>query len=344
MSNRQNELSETYKLGVDIRERETELVGVARDELGFTPKSNGLLGYSTWWNSQRAGAFRYAGHYEGRAAILKVQGVKPDVSEITALEGFKNSNHSQLVRPPELFARLPWDDTRQFEALVVESIDTGKLISYPTSAAEVGKFFELFRDYRANCRSRPWVAQPDSSLAEDVRRTVASNLESAREIYPNHPHRQEADFELIERAVQLLEKFYRDVSCEFQHLHITSDDVFKPSGNDPRHVYTSNFVWGWKAPFFDATAAWHHYGRLLCERASEVDVDVLAQQFALWEHEIYALPKSGEEETQLRHMMLGFTIGALTISDLMIDPDHPMAGKLIEHSRKRAAKLMEQLS
>jgi hypothetical protein len=340
----QNELSESYKLGVDIRPREAELVGVARDDLGFEPKENGLLGYSTWWNSERAGAFRYAGTYAGKAAILKVQGVEPNVSEITALEAFKAANRSGLVRPPELYASIPWDEERQFEALVVETIESDKLINYPTSEQEVAQFFTLFKDYRKNCRSQPWIDEPSTTLTEDTRRTVASNLKTANELYPNHPHRKSSDFALIEQGLQILEGHYAGMSREFQHLHITSDDVFLPSGTDTRHIYTSNFVWGWKAPFFDATAAYHHYGRLLCERAPSVDGEALEKQTHLWEREMYTLVTTDNEKIQLDLAMLGQLIGCLSISDLTINPDHPLARNLIDLTRQKLARLIKQLN
>jgi hypothetical protein len=340
----QNELSESYKLGIDIRPRENELVSIAHDELGFEPDADGLLGYSTWWNSERAGAFRYAGSFENKPSILKVQGVKPNISEITAIEGFKAANKSNLVRPPELYASIPWDEERQFEALVVETIASHKLIDYPTNEHEVAQFFTLFKDYRENCRSQPWIDEPDTTLSEDTRRTVMSSLKTAEELYPNHPHRKQGDFALIEHGLQVLESHYANTPREFQHLHITSDDVFLPSGSDQRHVYTSNFVWGWKAPFFDATAAYHHYGRLFCERAPHVDVKMLEDQNRLWESEMHGLVGTGAEKIKLNLAILGQHIGCLTISDLTIDPNHPMAADLIDLTRQNLTRLIKELS
>jgi hypothetical protein len=300
----QNELGRTFTEEGDIKGREAEVVEFASTRLDFVPDTNGLLGYTSWWRSERAGAFRWSGQYKGQPVILKVQGVKPRTSEITALQNFEKANQSNLVRPPHLLAFEPWKDQLGFELLIIEYIVSDKLITYPTSSEQIAEFFRILRDYQKHAIGSPWISAPDEPLHITTRKRVEEDLSMAEKLYPEHPLREQTDFALIERGMRTLERHYSGVKPIFQHTHISTDDVFKPNGQDPRYIYTSNFMWGWEAPYFDATYAYFHYDRLLSDRYGEVDAMLLESQANLWKEELYLLAENDREALLLRLALL----------------------------------------
>ena len=82
-----------------------------------------LVSRSAWWGSSEIGAFHYAGEFEGKKAVIKIQGVKPSLSEIYMIDSFTQTNESKIIRPPYLYTHLPWDDQKRYEALVLEFIE-----------------------------------------------------------------------------------------------------------------------------------------------------------------------------------------------------------------------------
>lgn len=344
MNDRQNELGASFKLGVDFRGREDEILQFAKTHLDFVPNPDGFLGYSTWWGSDRAGAFRWKGIYKDRAALLKAQGVKPSTSEITALQGFQRANHSDLVRPPKLLASQPWNDDLNFELLVIEYIDSERLISYPTSSEQVAEFFRIFKDYRERSIGKPWVEKPTESLAVSTRKRIEEDLSMAEDLFPNHRLRKPDDHKLIYEGLAVLERHYENVEPEFQHTHISTDDVFKPIGQDPRYIYTSNFMWGWEAPYFDATYSYFHYDRLLADRYDQTDAALLKSQAKLWKTELYRLPHGDDQNLLLKAALLDKAVRALAISDLAGERSSAsIAQDLIDLTRANIRELVKDL-
>ena len=99
---RQNEISHIYLRGSDLAQRKREVLKDASEKLGFVPDK--ITEESNWWGSKEIGAFFCSGIYKNKPAILKIQGVKPTVSEIYMIKSFAKTNKSKLIRPPLLYA------------------------------------------------------------------------------------------------------------------------------------------------------------------------------------------------------------------------------------------------
>ena len=115
----QNEISHIYLQGSDLANRKQKVLQDASKKLGF--KAKGISGTSNWWGSKEIGAFFAEGIYNNLPAVLKIQGVKPTISEIYMIHSFTKTNKSKLVRPPLLYACLQWDEEKRYEALILES-------------------------------------------------------------------------------------------------------------------------------------------------------------------------------------------------------------------------------
>lgn len=336
----QNLISEGVFEGSDLKDRINQVVNDVALRTGFKPQK--LLGKSSWWGSTEIGAFHYLGSFQGKNAVLKVQGVKPKTSEIYMINSFAKQNRSSIIRPPYLFATLPWDDKRRYEALIMENVGNQRVVNVPTNNKEVERFFELFKEYRQNCRNRPWIKKPEITLALATRRNFDKWRKASYKIYPDHPLRKPEDEKLIDKALSVLERGYKDVDWDFQHAHL-SDGDFYIVGNQV--VVLSNLYWSWRAPFYDAIFGYHWFMYHLAS-AEGISPQEIEEQRSLWLNSIKNLPETQGKENQrllklalLERAAAGLNLDALSIDD----PQKPIAEYLVTRTREILQQLIEDV-
>lgn len=334
----QNVISSKVLDGSDLGERIEEIVNDVAEKTGFRPIN--LLGKSAWWGSTEIGAFHYLGSFEGNEAMLKVQGVKPETSEIFMIQSFAEQNKSLVIRPPHLYTTLPWDDEKSYEALVMENVGTNKVVNVPTNQQEVERFFELYQEYRKNCRNVPWLLKPEQSISEAIQTKFEKWRKVTYKIYPEHPNRASGDTDIIARAIKILTKGYKKVDWEFQHGHLSDSDFYNV--ND-QVVVLSNLYWSWRAPYYDSIFAYHWFMYHLndVENISPKEVE---DQKNLWLENIYRFTDvKGGKEKLLKLALLERAAAGLNLDALSMDPKRPITKHLINKTREEVVCLTEEL-
>lgn len=335
---KQNEISLKFLEGSDLQDREKEVLSDASKRLGFEPKE--LLQRSSWWTSKEIGAIHYIGLYKGKESVLKIQGVKPETSEIYMIESFAKANKSKVIRPPYLYASLPWNNEIRYEALVLEVIKGKRFVSTPATEEEIDKFFEVYKDYRKNCLGSPWIEKPDETIPQKMQKNFSNWREATLRIYPDHPLRKSEDKDLIDEAVQILVKEYEGVEPEFQHPHLTENDLYKV-GNEV--VVGSNLYWSWRAPLYDAIFGFHWFKYHLSSVPNITPAEV-NEQIALWISKIKALQNVKDNEKLYKLAMIERYAAGLNLDGLSIDPKIPVAKYLVEFTRRELINLISELS
>lgn len=335
---KQNEIASTYLQGSDLKQREESVLQEASFKLGFVPTQ--LIGRSAWWGSSEIGAFHYLGTYQGKKAVLKIQGIKPNVSEIYMIKQFAKNNKSELIRPPKLYAFLPWDEKKRYEALILEFIEGEKIVQVPTTSNQVKHFFSAYKDYRLNCRSNPWIKKPEETLPERVVNNFEKWKEASFRIYPQHPLRQLDDLKLTQLAFETLKKGYQNVEPEFQHGHWSALDLYQV---EDHIVVLSNLYWSWRAPFYDTVFAYHWFMYHL-NTAEGITPEEVEKQRLYWLDEIYKIPQNQEEQRLLNLALLERAGAGLNLDGLSSDPNKPISAYLIEATRQQIKTLLEKLS
>lgn len=352
----QNKISHLFLQGSDLADREKEVLEEASKKTGFIPKK--LMDKSKWWTSKEIGAFRYIGEYKGKKAVLKIQGVKPNTSEIYMIDAFKKANKSKILRPPHLYTFLPWDDEQRYEALIMEFVEGRLIVNSPTNEIELDEFFNLYREYRKNCCLNPWVDKPEKSLSEEIKINFEKWRQASQRLYPSHPLRRKEDKQLINQAVDLLVKGYKGIESEFQHGHFSSRDLIKIS--DREVVILSNLYWSFKPPFYDAVFGQHWFMYHLAE-LDNINPEIVESQRNLWFSKINPAPFSpgylshgvlkrywmnglaatAEDKRLLNLALLERAAAGLNLDALSIDPKNPIAEYLVETTRKQVHFLFE---
>lgn len=334
----QNEISHIFLQGSDLVEREEEVLEDAATKTGFVPQQ--IIGRSAWWGSTEIGAFHVSGEYQGKKAILKVQGVKPAISEIYMIESFARTNKSRVLRPPDLYTSIPWDNQRRYEALVMEFIEGDTIIHLPTNPREVQRFFQLYQDYRTNCLQNPWVDKPKESIPDKIKGNFQRWRQSSLRIYPNHPLREDGDDNLINQAVEVLIRGYQKVEPQFQHGHLADADLYRVGD---QIVVLSNLFWSWRSPFYDAIFCYHWFMYHLND-VPQISPNQVESQRDLWLSQIYNLVKTNDKRTLLQLALLERAAAGLNLDVLSADPNKPITRHLIESTRKQIRELIGQFA
>lgn len=334
MPHRQNDISGLYFTKQNLADRETAILEYIRKQTGFAPEK--LLQKSAWWNSSRVGALHYSGTYTGEPVVLKIQGVRPNVSETDNINAFEKQNKSRMVRAPRIFFSLPWNDELQFEAFLIEDLGDTKMVNLPAQQPQLQEFFSVYQEYRKNCLVMPWLEQPPMSLSEGVRQAFGQWQSITTEIYPEHPLRESSDTALIRQAVETLSREYVSAEWQFQHGHFSARDIFKKGG---QYVVLSNLYWSWRAPYYDAVFGFHWYQFDLAA-LPETTVEELDQHRRWWKTEIEkaVAPANSHEKRLLELAFLERAAAGVNLDGLLADT--PVTRWLMQTLRQEINELI----
>ena len=331
-----HEITAGFDEAGDLGERIEKVVQEISQATGFEPIE--LIGKSAWWGSTEIGAFHYQGKYEDKDAVLKVQGVKPKTSEVFTIQSFDEQNKSKIIRPPRLLATLPWNDEKGYEAFVMENIGTDRVVSIPTNEAEVGRYYELYRDYRENCRNKPWLDKPKKTISELIPEKFARWKRYSHKLYSNHPYRLSEDEDLINQSIEMLSQGYRGVDSEFVHAHLSDGDLYNV-GNQV--IVTSNLLWSWRPPFYDGIFAYHWFIYHLADISDITPVEIEKQR-SLWLKHINQLAKTPSDNPLLNLALLERATAGLNLDALSVELDKPASKYLVEATRKQVKSLLKK--
>lgn len=341
----QNKISHLFLSGSDLADREKEVLEDASKRLGFIPIK--LIDRSHWWTSKEIGAFRYEGEFEGKKAVLKIQGAKPATSEIYMIQAFSKANQSKILRPPLLYSFFSWNDDRRYEALVLEFVGGKKVVNNPTNKDELEEFFNLRKEYKENCVVNLWIDKPSESLSQEIKINFEKWREASFKLYPSHPFREKDDERLIDEAVDLLVEGYIGIDSEFQHGHFSVGDLYKISDNEA--IILSNLYWSWKPPFYDAIFGYHWFIYHLAKLPNATP-QLVKQQRKLWLSKINSLAKTdlgthlkGVKLKLLNLALLERAAAGLNLDALSVDPKSPIAEYLVQETREEVKRLIKRL-
>lgn len=332
----QNEVWKGIFSGVDLKEKIPQIVKELSEKTGFIPDK--LLSTSSWWNeSTGVGAFHLNGKFEGNSAVLKIQGVKPQTSEVFMIESFKNQNESEIVRPPIVYASFPWDEEKGYEAFVLEDVGTNLVVSPPTDEVAVENFFRYYKEYRSNCRNNPWLEKPDAQVGEIIKSRFDQWIEASKKVFPSHPLREKGDEKLIRQAVEVLTKNPKWLTLEFTHGHFSARDLFKVGG---QIVVLSNLYWSWRTPCYDLVFAYHWFMYDLAN-VKEITPEIIEEQRKLW---LDKIEENAKNKQLLKYALLERATAGLNLDALSIDIKKPNAKYLIDRTREITKDLIKELS
>lgn len=340
MKSTQNEISQNYLSSrkFDLAKKEIDILKDASHKTGFKPEK--LYYRSSWWTSKEIGAFTYKGAWNDKKAIIKVQGVKPDVSEIYMIQSFQKNNKSKIIRPPKLYNYLDWNDIQRYEALVLEDVGHKKVVSNPANQNEVTEFYKIYKEYRQNCISSPWIEKPNENLSIAIEKSFRAWKKISFHLYPDHPLRKKDDPELIDRAIKVLSENFKNIEPEFMHGHFSVGDLIK---FEDQIILRSNLYWSWRNPYRDAVFA-YHWHMLNLHKIKNITKKQIDEQNNIWLNKIVKIPNNKHEEKLIKLAMLERSTASLNLDILSIDPRNETSKYLVEKTRDYVMSLLDELN
>jgi hypothetical protein len=240
-----NKITEKFFTQDDFSQREKEVLNQVTKETGFQVDCEIFRGFI--YDRDKVGSLIYRGKWQTKPAVLKLQGLRPEVDEEEIIRHFSAQNQSQLVRVPELYAHLPWNEKRGYGYLITEYIDAPKIFQIPfATPAEMQDFARFYQEYRTSALTRSWL-KPETldSLAFTIQR-----VNHWRKISESKKILKPKDYlPYLERFTDLAEKHLPTVKMVFCHGHLTANDVFKLA--DGRFVILSNLFWSYRPEWYD---------------------------------------------------------------------------------------------
>ncbi len=309
---------------------------------GFVP--NKVIWRSNYFGTTQIGAVHYSGEYKKAPAVLKIQGIKPEISEAFMIKHFSAQNQSKLVRPPKLLTVLKWDNTKGYEALIMEKVSGKKVIQSEKlqTKTSIQEFFRIYQEYRKKCINKPWLSKPKKERYG--KSNLADMKKMVKKVKPGNPFRKPSDLQLIEKAVKALNKAWEKADMEFLHGHFSTEDLIR---QDDEVVLFSNLFWKYKYPFYDAVFAYHWFIYSLAE-IKGITPGQIEQQRKLWLEEIYSLSrvkKSSKNKKLLKAALLERAVAGILVDSIAyIDESKPIAGYMVSSTRKQLKKLLSELS
>jgi hypothetical protein len=342
----QNDIAAMRTLGIDLAPRWKGILGRISADLNFQPNWE-LVSQGVWWKTGKVGAVNCTGKITQKEketpAVLKIQGTRPATSEFDMIESFKKQNKSKMIRPPHLYAHIPWNKKYQFEAIVMEQAEgTYSIVNHPATNSELDRFFSLFADYKENCLGIPWVKRPPkTSYKETLKKWLSAIVRQARTDEYSDPR----DTILAERGAEIIDLYNQPENLEFVHGHFQPGDLVGPQ-SDGKHILFSNLFWSWRIPLYDLVFG-YHWWMLGMEHSKNLTEEKLEKERKRWLDRMFsqkAVKTRPDGEKTLKLAMLERAIPALMVDRYMMDPTKPAYEIITKATRRELKRLILELS
>lgn len=342
----QNDVAGMMDAGIDLAPRWQRILEQIISTTGFSPNLKKMR-QSEWWNSGKIGAVHVAGKisFDGKTvpAVLKIQGTQPETSEAEIIKLFSKHNRSQKLRPPHIYAYLPWNDDRQFEALIFESVSGQSVLTYhPAAESELELYFQLYQDYRKNCRTPAWLKKP--TKLPSYKEKTAQWRKAVQKWSQTDQLKHSEDQQLAQQAVKIIDEHTSLEKLEFVHGHFDWTSLLKTQEGEV--IVLSNLYWGWRMLFFDICMT-YHWWMLNMEHAKNLTSDILEQERSRWLDRMYNLPEvknQAEGKKYLELALLERAYAALMVDRSMLKRGVESEKIITAAARIELKKLINKLS
>ncbi|MBU1132163.1 hypothetical protein KKC32_02875 [Patescibacteria group bacterium] len=213
------------------------------DETGFKIKKEIWRGII--YDKNKVGSLIYSGEYNAKPAILKIQGLKPEIDEIDIFNLFKKNNLSAKIKLPELFAKKKYSRKTGFGYLIMENIPQKKIFAPPfASEKQIKLFCEFYNEYREKVFAVPWWKN-SINTEKFILQRLAGWIKISK-------HKKFWDENLQGIRVKQFRKIIKansdKIPMVFSRGHLSCNDLYLQKN---KFVLLSNLFWSWRPKYYD---------------------------------------------------------------------------------------------
>ncbi|MCL5733829.1 MAG: hypothetical protein M1334_04230 [Patescibacteria group bacterium] len=240
-----NKITEKYFTQEDFSQRGVGALKQVVAETGFAVEKEIFRGMI--YDKNKVGSLIYKGTFAGKPAVLKLQGLRPEVDESEIIRRFTDQNQSKLVRVPILYVHKPWTEDLGYGYLITEYLDAPKIFEMPFASTEqMANFARFYQEYRTSALTRSWIKpETQDSLAFTVHR-----VDHWRKISEHKERLALGDYApYLMRYYPLAVKHLPSIPMVFCHGHLTANDIYCLPDNS--FVVLSNLFWSYRPQWYD---------------------------------------------------------------------------------------------
>lgn len=303
-----NKITEKYFTQDDFSQREADVLAQVTAETGFVVEKEIFRGMI--YDKNKVGSLIYKGTLKGEPAVLKLQGLKPEVDEGEIVKHFTAQSQSKLVRVPVLYTHKPWTEERGYGYLITEYLDAPKIFEMPFASAEqMADFVRFYQEYRISALTRSWI-EPET---KDSLVFTINRVDHWRKISEHKKRLALGDYApYLVRYYPLTVKHLPSIPMVFCHGHLTANDIYHLS--DDSFVVLSNLFWSYRPQWYDL--AFNVWNCLMHIRDTNYTFEQLLEYVEKWlaaYRSISVVQQDKDFERKITVLLLERTIGAILV-------------------------------
>lgn len=303
-----NQIAEKYFTQGDFSRREREVLAAVTKRTGFVVERE--IARGTIYDQRKVGSLIYRGTWRGKSAVLKLQGLRPEVDETKMMRCFTVQNQSQCIRVPRPYAHQPWTKARGYGYLITERIEGRKIFEMPfATSRQMREFARFYDEYRRHAVAIPWF-KPETydALAFTVRR-----VDHWRKISESKGRLALADYApYLMRYYPIAIAYLPFTSMPFCHGHLSANDIYRmPDGT---YVVLSNLYWSYRPRWYDL--AFNIWACLQHIRDPKLPFSAVRRYVERWLRVYRTIPVTQEDrhfERNILVLLLERMIGAILV-------------------------------
>ena len=281
-------VSDDYFKRIDLSTKKQKIIRFLQTikNLKINPQ---LLWESRYWG-KGVGAFQIEGNFLAKnlwqPVIVKIQGPKPQISEVKIISLFEKQNQSSIIKTPKVFFFQPWKKNLGFEIIIFEKVNADFIIKphIPTKLKQLKEFFSIYQEYRQKALNKPFFEK--KSINNFSYQNLFHKWQKIRQENSLSYLIDQKEDQFLKQIASFLDKVFRTVPLEFQHRHLSVYDIKKTPNNN--YYLFSNLFWGCGWPLYDIVFGfmWFILG------LAEYETSVIEKQIKLWEQTIHQTVKN----------------------------------------------------
>ncbi|MFH1744999.1 MAG: hypothetical protein ABH881_02420 [bacterium] len=304
-----NKITEKYFEHANFADSEQRVLDEITTKTNFQPEKEIFRGQI--YDKDKVGSFIYKGVWQDNPAVLKIQGLQPDVDELDMIGRFNDQNESTKIRLPKIYDSSKWNEKDGYGYLLLEHIDAPQIYQPPfANQNQIKDFCALYQEYKTKCLRDSFIEREPNEQSSLV--FTAQRVSLWAKIAQSKGHLAEAEVKNVEKFLSLAGKHLPSIKMKFMHGHFTYDDIFKLS--DKEYVLMSNLYWSYRPEFYDTT--FHLWAGIKSLRDQSVDIKQIIKYLQSWLEKYKKLPiviQDSGFERKFNMMMAERCIGALLV-------------------------------
>lgn len=238
-----NKITEKYFSQADFSRQLNAALGKILARTGFQIEKEIWRGCI--YQKNKVGSVIFSGKYGNKPAILKIQGLRPEMDEIDIIKKFNQFNKSRKIKVPKLLLGKRWNQKDGFGFLILEMVTARRIFDLPiANKRQRNDFCRFYNEYRTKTVAGSWWKNDELSRDFILRRLNHwMKICKSNGCWSARIHSR-----LIRQFKRALDRRRAEIPMLFSHGHLSANDIFIQR---KKFVLMSNLFWGFRPKYYD---------------------------------------------------------------------------------------------